>query len=38
MSQIFRGILPFWGAMLVCLVILVLFPKIALFLPNTMIG
>jgi tripartite ATP-independent transporter DctM subunit len=38
MSQIFIGILPFWFAMLVCLVLLVLFPQIALFLPNTMIS
>ena len=37
MRQIFAGILPFWAAMLVCLVILVMFPEIALFLPNTMI-
>lgn len=38
MSQIFIGILPFWFAMLVCLVLLVMFPQIALFLPNTMIS
>jgi TRAP-type C4-dicarboxylate transport system permease large subunit len=37
MRQIFSGIMPFWAAMLVCLVLLVLFPQIALFLPNTMI-
>lgn len=37
MRRIFAGILPFWGAMLVCLVLLVVFPEIALFLPNTMI-
>ena len=37
MAKIFAGILPFWGAMLVCLLLLVLFPQIALFLPNTMI-
>jgi tripartite ATP-independent transporter DctM subunit len=37
MRQIFAGILPFWVAMLVCLILLVLFPQIALFLPNTMI-
>lgn len=38
MSQIFIGILPFWLAMLVCLAIIVAFPRIALFLPDTMIG
>jgi tripartite ATP-independent transporter DctM subunit len=37
MRDIFAGILPFWGAMLVCLLLLVLFPQIALFLPDTMI-
>ncbi len=37
MSRIFAGILPFWIAMAVCLAILVAFPEIALFLPNTMI-
>lgn len=36
MQKIFWGILPFWFAMLVCLIILVLFPQIATFLPNTM--
>ena len=34
MSTIFRGIIPFVGAMIVCLLILILFPQIALFLPN----
>ena len=38
MGQIFIGILPFWAAMLICLVLLVAFPQIALFLPNTMIN
>ena len=37
MRQIFAGILPFWAAMLVCLLLLVLFPQIALWLPNSMI-
>ena len=37
MSQIFRGIMPFWIAMLVCVVLLTAFPQIALFIPNTMI-
>lgn len=38
MGQIFIGILPFWVAMVVCLVLLIAFPQIALFLPNTMIN
>jgi C4-dicarboxylate transporter DctM subunit len=36
MALIFRGILPFFLAMLVCLVLLILAPQIALFLPGTM--
>lgn len=38
LSTIFRGVIPFWIAMLVTLGILVAFPQIALFLPNTMIN
>jgi tripartite ATP-independent transporter DctM subunit len=38
MSQIFAGVLPFWFAMMVCIAILIAFPEIALFIPNTMIG
>ena len=38
LNQIFLGILPFWFAMGVCLALLVAFPNIALFLPNTMFG
>jgi tripartite ATP-independent transporter DctM subunit len=38
MYTIFRGILPFWIAMFVCLVILTIFPQIATWLPNTMQG
>jgi TRAP-type C4-dicarboxylate transport system permease large subunit len=34
MGTIFRGIIPFWLAMLVCLAIIVAFPDIALFLPE----
>jgi tripartite ATP-independent transporter DctM subunit len=37
MSQIFAGILPFWFAMMVCIAILIVFPQIALIVPNTMI-
>ena len=36
MNTIFRGIWPFWISMAVCIAILVAFPQIALFLPNTM--
>jgi len=38
MYTIFRGIWPFWIAMLVSLIILSVFPQIALFLPKTMRG
>ncbi|MGE0746378.1 MAG: TRAP transporter large permease [Rhodospirillales bacterium] len=37
MGQIFAGILPFWIAMLACTAILIAFPGIALYLPNTMV-
>ena len=37
MRDIFIGIMPFWAAMLVCMVLLVMFPEIALFLPDRMI-
>jgi tripartite ATP-independent transporter DctM subunit len=37
-GQIFRGIMPFWAAMIVCAILLILFPDIALLLPNTMIN
>jgi TRAP-type C4-dicarboxylate transport system permease large subunit len=36
LEKIFKGIWPFWLAMLVCLLILVAFPQIALYLPNRM--
>ncbi|KMW59624.1 TRAP dicarboxylate transporter, DctM subunit, unknown substrate 3 [Candidatus Rhodobacter oscarellae] len=38
MATIFRGVLPFWFAMAVCLLLLVLFPQIATFLPTQMKG
>jgi tripartite ATP-independent transporter DctM subunit len=38
MTEIFAGILPFWFAMMVCIAILIVFPEIALFIPNTMIN
>ncbi len=36
MATIFRGVLPFWFAMAVCLGLLIVFPQIALFLPGQM--
>jgi|TARA_B110000259_G_scaffold187928_1_gene244049 tripartite ATP-independent transporter DctM subunit len=38
MGTIFRGVFPFWVAMAVCLIILILLPQIALFIPNSMFG
>lgn len=38
MSTIFRGVTPFLLAMLVCLLLIVIFPQIALFLSNSMFG
>jgi TRAP-type mannitol/chloroaromatic compound transport system permease large subunit len=38
LGQIYVGILPFWVAMAVCVALLVAFPDIALFLPDTMMG
>jgi len=37
MREIYIGILPFWGAMILALLVLILFPQICLFLPNSMI-
>lgn len=36
MGKIFAGIMPFWTAMLVCVLMLMAFPQIALLLPSTM--
>lgn len=36
MYQIFRGVLPFWIAYLVLVMLIVLFPQISLFLPSLM--
>jgi len=38
MYTIFRGVIPFVLAMVVCLVMVIVFPQIALFLPNAMTG
>ncbi len=37
LGRIFVGVIPFWGAMIVCLLLLLAFPQIVLILPNTMI-
>jgi tripartite ATP-independent transporter DctM subunit len=37
MSEIFAGIVPFWFAMMVCIAILIVFPEIAMIIPDTMI-
>ena len=36
METIFRGVVPFWIAMLACIILVVLFPELALYLPRTM--
>ena len=38
MNTIFRGIWPFWFAMLLAIVLLLCVPEIALFLPTSMFG
>ena len=38
MGQIFRGIWPFWFAMAAMIGLLILFPQIALFLPDKLVG
>ena len=38
LGTIFKGILPFWLMMILAIVLLILFPQIALYLPNTMFG
>lgn len=34
----YAGIMPFWVAMAVCALLLIMFPQIALLLPQTMMG
>ncbi len=36
LGDIFRGVAPFWAMMFLALLILIAFPQISLFLPNTM--
>jgi tripartite ATP-independent transporter DctM subunit len=38
MKEIYKGVIPFWFAMLLCLILLVAFPQIALYLPKSMVG
>jgi tripartite ATP-independent transporter DctM subunit len=38
MGQIFRGIWPFWFAMAAMIILLIIFPQIALYLPQTIGG
>jgi tripartite ATP-independent transporter DctM subunit len=38
LSNIFAGAIPFWAVMFLCLIILVVFPDISLFLPSMMIN
>ena len=38
LGRIFAGVVPFWAMMLATLALLIAFPQIALFLPNTMIN
>ncbi len=34
MSKVFKGVLPFFWGMILCVILLIIFPQIALFLPN----
>jgi C4-dicarboxylate transporter DctM subunit len=36
MHRIFRGTYPFWLGIMFCIILLILFPQIVLYLPNTM--
>jgi tripartite ATP-independent transporter DctM subunit len=38
MYTVFRGIMPFLIAMMVCMILLIAFPQISLWLPRTMLG
>ena len=37
LTKVFAGIMPFWLAMAFCVVLLIIFPQIALFIPDNMI-
>jgi TRAP-type C4-dicarboxylate transport system permease large subunit len=36
LGRVFRGIVPFWLAMIVAVALLIAFPQIALIIPDTM--
>jgi tripartite ATP-independent transporter DctM subunit len=38
MGRIFAGIMPFWAAMIVCVLLLTAFPQIVMIVPDTMMG
>jgi TRAP-type C4-dicarboxylate transport system permease large subunit len=38
MGKIWDGIMPFWGAMIVCVFILMAVPQIVTIVPDTMMG
>jgi tripartite ATP-independent transporter DctM subunit len=38
MYTVFKGVIPFFGTMILCVILLIIFPQIVLFLPNTVIG
>ncbi len=38
LSTVFRGVFPFLLAMILCLILIILFPSIALVIPNSMFG
>ncbi|MBO0906044.1 TRAP transporter large permease [Jiella sonneratiae] len=38
MATIFKGVMPFLAAMILCLLMIILFPQIALLIPNSMFG
>ncbi|RII38859.1 TRAP transporter large permease [Pseudooceanicola sediminis] len=38
LATVFRGVLPFLIAMIVCIILIILFPGIALLIPNSMFG
>jgi tripartite ATP-independent transporter DctM subunit len=38
LTHVFAGIMPFWAAMFVLLILLILFPQLALLIPQSMIG
>ena len=37
LSQVFKGVMPFWAVTILIIIILIAFPQIALFLPSIMV-